>query len=108
MDKFKIGDTVRFKTSDELFETYLSESRTRRCIIVRFPFYDGEVGFYSTMYSLLGTPFKILDVFPDGSIKGCSSIAPYYIWRVMPKWLATDDDDNIDFDIDEERVFQII
>lgn len=108
MDKFKVGDTVRFKTFDELFETYLSESRTRRCIIVRSPFYDGEVGFYSTMYSLLGTPFKILDVFPDGSIKGCSSITPYYIWRVMPKWLATDDDDNIDFDIDEERVFQII
>lgn len=108
MDKFKVGDTVRFKTFDELFETYLSESRTRRCIIVRSPFYDGEVGFYSTMYSLLGTPFKILDVFPDGSIKGCSSITPYYIWRVMPKWLATNDDDNIDFDIDEERVFQII
>lgn len=108
MDKFKVGDTVRFKTFDELFETYLSESRTRRCIIVRSLFYDGEVGFYSTMYSLLGTPFKILDVFPDGSIKGCSSITPYYIWRVMPKWLATDDDDNIDFDIDEERVFQII
>lgn len=108
MDKFKIGDTVRFKTFDELFETYLSESRIRRCIIVRSPFYDGEVGFYSTMYSLLGMPFKILDVFSDGSIKGCSSIVPYYIWRVMPKWVAMDDDDNIDFDIDEERVFQII
>lgn len=108
MDKFKIGDTVRFKTFDELFETYRSENRIKRCIIAQSHFYDGEVGFHSPMYSLLGMPFKILDVFSDGSIKGCSSIAPYYIWRVMPKWLATDDDDNVDFDIDEERVFQII
>lgn len=108
MDKFKIGDTVRFKTFDELFETYLSESRIRRCIIVRSPFYDGEVGFYSTMYSLLGTPFEILDVFSDGIIKGYSPVAPSYIWCVMPKWLALDDDNNVDFDIDEERVFQII
>lgn len=108
MDKFKIGDTVRFKTSDELFETYRSENRIQRYIRFQIPFYDDKVGFYSPMYSLLGMPFEILDVFPDGSIKGCSSIAPYYIWRVMPKWLATDDDDNVDFDIDEERIFQII
>lgn len=108
MDKFKIGDAVRFKTFDELFETYRSEKRTRRCIIVQSPFYDGEVCFHLTMYSLLGMPFKILDFFPDGSIKGCSPWAPYYIWRVMPKWLATHGDDNIDFDIDEERLFQII
>lgn len=59
------------------------------------------------MYSLLGMPFKILDVFSDGSIKGYSSIVPSFVWRVMPKWLAMDDD-NIDFDIDEERIFQII
>lgn len=108
MDKFKIGDTVRFKTFDELFKTYRSENRIKRCIIAQSHFYDGEVGFHSPMYSLLGMPFKILDVFSDGSIKGCSSIAPYYIWRVMPKWLATDDDDNVDFDINEERVFQLI
>lgn len=108
MEKFKIGDTVRFKTFDELFETYLSEKRIRRCIIVQSPFYDGEVCFYSTMYSLLGKPFEILDVFPDGSITGYSSVAPSYILCVMPKWLAMDDDDNVDFNIDEERIFQII
>lgn len=108
MDKFKIGDTVRFKTFDELFKTYLSEKRIRRCIIVQSPFYDGKVCFYSTMYFLLGKPFEILDVFPDGSIKGRSSGAPNYIWCVMPKWLAMYDDYNIDFDIDEERIFQII
>lgn len=108
MDKFKIGDTVRFKTFDELFETYLSEKRIRGRIIVRSPFYDGEVGFCSTMYSLLGTPFEILDVFSDGIIKGYSPVAPGHIWCVIPRWLAMYDDDNVDFDIDEERVFQII
>lgn len=108
MDKFKIGDTVRFKTSDELFKTYRFENRIQRSMRARSPFCDGEVGFYSTMYSLLGMPFKILDVSSDGSIDGCSSIVPYYIWRVMPKWLAMDDDDNVDFDIDEKRIFQII
>lgn len=108
MDKFKIGDTVRFKTSDELFETYRSENRIQRYIRFQIPFYDDKVGFYSTMYRLLGTPFKILDVLSDGDIEGCSTRVPNYIWRVMPKWLAMDDDDNVDFDIDEERVFQII
>ena len=108
MDKFKIGDTVRFKTFDELFKTYRSENRIQRSIKVRSSFRDGEVVFYSTMYSLLGMPFEILDVFSDGNIKGYSPIASNYIWCVMPKWLAMDNDDNIDFDIDEERVFQII
>lgn len=108
MDKFKIGDTVRFKTFGELSETYRSENRIQRSMRVQSPFYDGKVCFYSTMYSMLGMPFKILDVFSDGSIKGHSPAVPSFVWRVMPKWLATDDDDNVDFDIDEERVFQII
>lgn len=107
MDKFRIGDIVRFKTFDELFKTYHS-TRIQRSIRVQAPFYDRKVGFYSTIYSLLGMPFEILDVFPDGSIKGRSSRAPNHIWRVIPKWLTIGGDDNIDFIIDEEKVFQII
>lgn len=107
MDKFKIGDMVRFKTFDELFETYHSKNRIQRSIRVQSPFYDCGVGFYSAMYSLLGMPFEILDVFPSGNIKGHSPRLPGLIWRVKPEWLATDGD-NIDFIIDEEKVFQII
>lgn len=108
MDKFKIGDTVRFKTFDELFKTYHSENRSiQRSIRTRAPFYDSGVGFYSTMYSLLGMPFEILDVLSSGNIKGRSPRLPRFIWRVKPEWLATDGD-NIDFIIDEEKVFQII
>lgn len=108
MDKFKIGDTVRFKTSDELFKTYRFENRIQRSMRVQIPFCDGEVVFYTTMYFLLEMPFEILNVSSDGSVEGRSSGGPNCIWRVMPKWLAMDDDDNVDFNINEKEILSLI
>lgn len=108
MDKFKIGDMVRFKTFDELFKMYHSEPRIQRSIRVQNHFYDCGVGFHTIMYSWLGTPFEILDILSSGNIKGRSPRFPEFIWRVKPEWLAIDGDDDIDFIIDEEKVFQII
>lgn len=51
MDKFKIGDTVRFKTFDELFETYRSENRIQRSIRIQALFRDDK--FFFTQQCIL-------------------------------------------------------
>lgn len=103
MDKFKIGDTVRLKTVDELIKTY-RDKRIIEAIHRRYFFENFGITFVPGMYRLCGTPVKIEEIYEYGSmlVNGCG-----HKYRVIPEWLVTDKE-NADFNINEKEILSLI
>ena len=100
---YRVGDWVRFKTVDELIETYC-DKRINEAIHHRNFFEDSGITFVPGMYRFCGTKMKIEGIYRDKSmlVNGYG-----HKYRVVPEWLVADKE-NTDFNINEKEILSLI
>lgn len=100
---YRVGDWVRFKTIDELIDTYCDKTIIEAILHRRY-FRSFGLTFVSGMYRFCGRTVKIEGIYGDKSILVNGS---GYKYRVIPEWLVADGE-NTDFNINEKEILSLI